>query len=180
MGFGCGRRWERVVQLLVPIRAAARCRYLFDSANSPRAPLELSPCTPRPTATSTLIGLDDGDDSWHQSRPLPNKRRGEEGRGPSWRRRRASLPSPRRMARQLLRGARIARLTRSARGSDALGYGTVAGRISRDGVTTSNFLFMAVLQHKRVNTRRMVPTMSRRSCPCVHPRRRTKTRRTRN
>ena len=116
LGFGCGRQWERVVQLLVPIRAAARCRYLFDSANSPRAPLELSPCTPRPTAASTLIGLDDGDDSWHQSRPLPNRRRGEEGRRLSWRRRRASLPSPRRMARQLLRGARITRVTRSARG----------------------------------------------------------------
>ena len=35
--------------------------------------------------------------------------------------------------------------------TDALGYGTVAGRISRDGVTTSNFLFMAVLQHERVD-----------------------------
>ena len=32
-----------------------------------------------------------------------------------------------------------------------MGYGTVAGRISRDGVTTSNFLFMAVLQHERVD-----------------------------
>ena len=35
--------------------------------------------------------------------------------------------------------------------TDALGYGTVAGRISRDGVTTSNFLFMAVLQHGPVD-----------------------------
>ena len=35
--------------------------------------------------------------------------------------------------------------------TDALGYGTNVGRIFRDGVTTSNFLFMAVLQHERVD-----------------------------
>ena len=35
--------------------------------------------------------------------------------------------------------------------TDALGYGTLVGRISRDGVMISNFLFMAVLQHERVD-----------------------------
>ena len=67
----------------------------------------------RSVATSTL-GLDGGDNTWRQSRPFPARRCGEEGRGTSWRRRCASSPPPRRMARRRLRGTRIARLTRSA------------------------------------------------------------------
>ena len=69
----------------------------------------------RSAATSTLC-LDGGDDPWRQSRPLPARRCGEEGRGTSWRRRRASSTQPKRIARRRLRGTRIARLTRSAGG----------------------------------------------------------------
>lgn len=38
-----------------------------------------------------------------------------------------------------------------SRGTDTLDYSTVAGRITRNDVTTSNFLFMAVLQHERAD-----------------------------
>ena len=77
-----------------------------------------------PHAATSTLGLDGGDDPWRQSRPISARKCREEGRGTSWRRQRASLPPPRRMARRRLRWDKNGETDALSRGADVFGYGT--------------------------------------------------------